>query len=146
MVENVVDEDCQLLQEAEQCLVELEQFTEDLKAKKDEDNVLNASKDVTSENTQIIELQEQMQSLICTQMNNHMELMSRKDEKEKEKKSSVKLPQLDLCVFNGDKLKWTQFWMLLKQQFIQIKNCHKLKNSIIYKQKLAVKQNVQLKG
>ncbi len=29
LVENVVDEDCQLLQEAEQCLVKLEQFTED---------------------------------------------------------------------------------------------------------------------
>ena len=26
-------------------------------------------------------------------------------------KSSVNLPKLELCFFNGDKLKWVEFWL-----------------------------------
>ncbi|XP_053395800.1 uncharacterized protein LOC128555967 [Mercenaria mercenaria] len=106
-VDNLVDEDCELLRQAENYLIELEQFTENMKAKKIVDG---KGHEVKTESSRLIDLQEQMQDLLFRQMQQQRELMERQEEREKRQKGSVKLPKLDLCTFNGNKLKWAQFW------------------------------------
>ncbi|XP_052764085.1 uncharacterized protein LOC128206006 [Mya arenaria] len=58
----------------------------------------------------MIELQKQMQDLLHVQMQQQRDLMVRQEKRDSQQKNCVKLPKLDLCPFNGDKLKWTQFW------------------------------------
>ncbi|XP_052788604.1 uncharacterized protein LOC128223365 [Mya arenaria] len=43
-------------------------------------------------------------------MRQQKEFFKRQEVKEKRETSSVKLPKLDMCSFNGNKLKWSEFW------------------------------------
>ena len=59
---------------------------------------------------QIVELQKQMNSIVFDQMKQEHKLIEKRELKEKELETAVKLPKLEIAVFSGDKLKWTEFW------------------------------------
>lgn len=110
MIEKIVDEDCELLRVAENCLIDLEQFIEIIRLKKGVVTSDERGSEVRTENSRLIDLQEQMQKLMFKQLQQQKEQKEYQEQKEYHEKGSVKLPKLDLCTFNGNKLKWTQFW------------------------------------
>ena len=59
---------------------------------------------------QIVELQKQMNSIVFNQMKQQHEFIEKRERKEKELETAVKLPKLEIAVFSGDKLKWPEFW------------------------------------
>ena len=59
---------------------------------------------------QIVDLQNQMNSIVADQMKQQNEILEKQELKEKELATSVKLPKLDMVTFSGEKLKWTEFW------------------------------------
>ena len=52
------------------------------------------------------QLQVQMQQLLI----DHQTMMIQQTQRQQNASSSIKLPQLDIPSFNGDRLKWTEFW------------------------------------
>ncbi|XP_045180849.2 uncharacterized protein LOC123540118 [Mercenaria mercenaria] len=58
----------------------------------------------------MIEMQEQFQRLVVKQMKQQQAFYERQESKENDKAMTVKLPKLDMCSFNGDKLRWHEFW------------------------------------
>ena len=59
---------------------------------------------------QIVELQKQMNEIVFNQMKQQHEFIEKRELKEKELDTAVKLPKLEIVFFSGDKLKWTEFW------------------------------------
>ena len=59
---------------------------------------------------QIVKLQNEMKNIFESQLKQHQEIIEIQTNKEKENSSPVKLPKLDIISFNGDKMKWNEFW------------------------------------
>ena len=89
-----------------ECVTHLKMFKEKISAKQ-------VKKIEAKENhglDQIVELQKQMNVIVTNQMKQQSELLEKQDLKEKELSTTVKLPKLDMTIFSGDKLRWTEFW------------------------------------
>jgi len=69
------------------------------------------SVDKESDSTfEIVKLQNEMKNIFESQLKQHQELIEIQTNKEKDNSSPVKLPKLDIISFNGDKMKWNEFW------------------------------------
>ena len=69
------------------------------------------SVDKESDSTlQIVKSQNEMKNIFESQLKQHQELIEIQTNKEKDNSSPVKLPKLDIISFNGDKMKWNEFW------------------------------------
>ena len=97
-LQTVVDEDCDLNLEVEHWLIKLRE----LSAK------TSSSKTVDTESKE--SLQEQMNRLMLSQMEQQREMLAAIHKKEQNEVCAVKLPKLDLDVFYGNKVKWCEFW------------------------------------
>jgi len=101
-VKKILDEDCALILKAEYCVSDLEQFIA-------ENGDKEAKPGVRADN--LLEMQQQMQKMMMSQMEQQRDFFERQAKREKEKEvCSVKLPKLDLTSFGGNKLKWVAFW------------------------------------
>lgn len=106
-VDRILDEDCQLNFEVENVIIELEQVSEKLNVKPED-----STGAVPTDTDKLTDLQEQMQKVVLTQMQQQqgfMEYLERK-EKSQHHSTSVKLPKFDLKKFSGNKLDWCEFW------------------------------------
>ena len=63
---------------------------------------------------QIVELQKQMNEIVFNQMKQQHGFKEKQELKKVEQYTAVKLPKLEIVVFSGDKLKWTEFWDAFK--------------------------------
>ena len=63
---------------------------------------------------QIVELQKQMNEIVFNQMKQQHEFIEKQELKKKEQNAAVKLPKLEIVLFSGDKIKWTEFWDALE--------------------------------
>jgi len=97
-LQTVVDEDCDLNLEIQHWLIKLRE----LSAK------TSSSKTVNTESKE--SLQEQMNRLMFSQMEQQREMLAAIHKKEQNEVCAVKLPKLDLDVFYGNKVKWCEFW------------------------------------
>lgn len=101
-IERIVNEDCDLIQQAESCLIELEQFSESMKDRAKGEIVEEKSLEVKTE-SRLIDLQEQMQQLMMRQMQQQKEVIEHQEQRDYHEKNHVRLPKLELCTFNGNK-------------------------------------------
>lgn len=108
LIQKVVDEDCQLVLEVENQLIEIDQFLEASMLKSESEKI--SHKEKASETENLIKAQEKMQQLMLSQLKKQQEFLERQEQKESVEGSAVKLPKLDISSFNGNKLKWTEFW------------------------------------
>jgi len=66
---------------------------------------------VPTETDRLTDLQDQMQKVMISQMEQPKELFAHIERKEnKHQSSAVKLPKFELHKFNGNKLQWREFW------------------------------------
>ena len=100
-----MDEDSELILDVEETVYKFERFLQNLT----KDGEKKATKPST-EMHQILQIQGQVQELMVKQLKEQREFFHHYEYKEKKGSTSVKLPKLDLCIFNGNKLKWTEFW------------------------------------
>ena len=61
---------------------------------------------ITEERNQIEQLKLQMQQLLLDQQT----IQIQQTQRQHNSNSMIKLPQLEMPIFNGDKMKWTEFW------------------------------------
>ena len=61
---------------------------------------------ITEERNQIEQLKLQMQQLLLDQQT----IQIQQTQRQHNSNNMIKLPQLDMPIFNGDKMKWTEFW------------------------------------
>ena len=102
----LIDENEDVCDRAMECVLQLKQFKEKLKLTK----VYAAEEKEKVEMNQIVELQKQMNEIVFNQMKQQHEFIEKQELKKKEQDTAVKLPKLEIVVFSGDKLKWTEFW------------------------------------
>ncbi|XP_060551271.1 uncharacterized protein LOC132712851 [Ruditapes philippinarum] len=109
-LQTIAEENETLYSEAIDCQMHLKRIKERLRKEEEKPNV-------SSEYKEMIDLQHEFQNLVVSQMKqqeNQMTLQQaffeRQEKKDSDKTMNVKLPKLDMCSFNGDKLKWCEFW------------------------------------
>ena len=102
----LIDENEDVCDRAMECVLQLKQFKEKLKLTK----VYAAEDKEKVEMNQTVELQKQMNEIVFNQMKQQHEFIEKQELKKKEQDTAVKLPKLEIVVFSGDKLKWTEFW------------------------------------
>lgn len=102
-IDTIVDDDCSLCSSAMDIYVELKYFLSKLYHAKEK---IEEKPQEDTDTHMLIQLQQNMQQLISSQMN-QQELAKRA---EYEKLSAVKLPKIDMISFAGDKTKWIEFW------------------------------------
>ena len=105
LIQKILDEDSELILDVEETMYKLERFLRNLT----KDGEKEATK-TSTEMHQIMQIQGQVQELMVKQLKEQREFFHRYEYKEKKESTSVKLPKLDLCIFNGNKLKWSEFW------------------------------------
>ncbi|CAC5373097.1 unnamed protein product [Mytilus coruscus] len=133
LVENIVQEDCQLCSDATDYYLELEQYKERL---------VNVIKSHSRENyekinpIQIIELQQEMKEIVVTQLKQQKEMFESQQKKEKDE-CNVKLPKIDIISFNGDKTKWNEFWDWFESTIEKNKQLSKIEKFNYLKSKLS---------
>ena len=141
--ERIVDEDCALIQHAERSVIELEELIEKLKEEERIDS-LREQDDGDSVNKRLVDMQASMQQLMVTQIQQQRDFMERHEQREMQRKSSVKLPKLDMCSFDGNKLKWSQFWDAFEitvhnnNSLSQIEKFHYLQTKVVGEAKQAI--------
>ena len=103
--EEVVNEDCALIEEAERCIICIKKWGSAKASVKQENVTSNTS------NSDVLDLQHQMQELMASQLKHQQEMLERQERRERERhqEHSVKLPKFELVSFNGNKLHWTEF-------------------------------------
>jgi hypothetical protein len=106
-IDAIVEEDCHLHSEATDRYLELEQFKERLVEFIRKSNSVDKESDSTF---QIVKLQNEMKNIFESQLKQHQEIIEIQTKKEKDNSSPVKLPKLDIILFNGDKMQWNEFW------------------------------------
>ena len=106
LIKQIVSENEVICDQAMECVTHLKMFKEKVSAKKVKKIEAKESHGLD----QIVELQKQMNVIVTNQMKQQSELLEKQDLKEKELSTTVKLPKLDMTIFSGDKLRWTEFW------------------------------------
>ena len=101
-IQKILDEESELILDVEETVYKLERYLQNLT----KDGEKKATKPST-EMHQIMQIQGQVQELMVKQPNKENSSIVMNTKKES---TSVKLPKLDLCIFNGNKLRWTEFW------------------------------------
>lgn len=109
-VNKVLDEDLELQFEVEKHMVRLKNVVDNLSRKTDEDESEQKMVAPSENELKIINVQEQMQKLMETQLEHQKQVLEQQKSKEIKDSKSVKLPNIDLCSFSGNKLKWVEFW------------------------------------
>ena len=106
LLSNVLDEDGTLAEEIFDCCINLEELKEILLVpeKKKEESVETSEK-----MEELVRLQTEMQEMVINQME-QQRLFFEKQEKIKHEQTAVKLPKIEMASFNGDKIRWTEFW------------------------------------
>ncbi|VDI73293.1 Hypothetical predicted protein [Mytilus galloprovincialis] len=108
VIDDIVGEDCELCSNVMDCYLDLIQFKERLV-----DFIKKESIEVKENefSSQIVELQREMKDIMQSQMQQQHEIFKKQSINEKENSTcSIKLPKLDLPFFNGEKIKWMEFW------------------------------------
>ncbi|XP_060565357.1 uncharacterized protein LOC132724504 [Ruditapes philippinarum] len=95
-LQQIVDEDCNLNFEVENCIIDLDQFCE---------STVPLKHDEKEKET----YQEQMQKMMMTQIEQQHQMMVQM-QTDRKNTSAVKLPKLDLDMFYGNKINWWEFW------------------------------------
>lgn len=104
-VEQVLDEDCEMNLDIENIVIDLEQLIDLLNSKESE------MKAEPTDTDRLTELQDQMQKMMCSQMEQQKQVFAQIQKKESANVSSaVRLPKLELNMFSGNKLEWREFW------------------------------------
>ena len=101
-VETVLDEDCNLNLSVEHSLIQLDQFCENICSKGEKTSD-------PSDTKTLVQMQEMMQKLMTSQMEQHADLLATIAKKDKMESTSVKLPKIELNIFFGNKLQWCEF-------------------------------------
>ena len=101
LIETIIENDCDLCSVAMEVYLDLQQYKEKVVFKQ-----IKKEKEEEPLALKLVELQTDMQRLLRTQMKQNEE--SKKSEAER--RSSVKLPKIEMISFNGDKTKWIEFW------------------------------------
>lgn len=106
-IEKILDEDTALCSQATECYLDLKQFKDKLlPPTKPESSVLESK---TSDSEKLFEIQREMQNMMLQQMRQQQERSENKINRNNTT-YSTKLPKLEIAPFNGDKLKWSEFW------------------------------------
>ncbi|XP_045158369.2 uncharacterized protein LOC123524328 [Mercenaria mercenaria] len=107
-IQTILEEDCSLCEKARDMCMDLKNSKEKLLFLKNKEEELEEKKQMVSA-SDILKLLYEMKNIVATHMEqqNKMLAMNMKQDKFK---SSLKLPKLDLLPYNGDKLKWLEFW------------------------------------
>ncbi|VDI29698.1 Hypothetical predicted protein [Mytilus galloprovincialis] len=108
VIDDIVGEDCELCSRVMDCYLDLIQFKERLV-----DFIKKESIEVKENefSSQIVELQREMKDIMQSQIKQQHEIFKKQSINEKENSTcSIKLPKLDLPFFNGEKIKWMEFW------------------------------------
>lgn len=106
--ETVIDADSAICEDAFEIYLELKKLKGNIVKSKD----AGVKSETETEKTfceQMSLMQQQMQSFMMEQARQQMDFMCRHESKGKES-SSVKLPKLNIASFDGNKLKWQEFW------------------------------------
>jgi hypothetical protein len=105
LIQNVLEEDCDLCTHAMDMFLDLQHYREKLLCAKEKMVIKPIAAEESDTNT-LIQIQKDMQKILSAQLK-QQELSYRK---ESERTLSVKLPKIDMASFNGDKTKWLEFW------------------------------------
>ena len=91
--EEVVNEDCALIEEAECCIICIKQHCGNAKARVKQENVTS-----NTSSSDVFDLQHQMQGLSAAQLKHQQEMFERQERRKREhqQEHSVKLPKLEL--------------------------------------------------
>lgn len=117
----MTDNDCMLCTAAIECLIQLQQYKEELLARKEQTKMKHEETGFEQ-----IEERKMMQRLMEMQLKQQEKLVEL--QQPKSKVSTVKLPKLQLASFNGDKTRWVEFWDSFKSSVHENKslsNCEK---------------------
>ena len=60
--------------------------------------------------TDMFNLQKEMQNMMMSQLKQQHDFLEHRKDKEKTNESTMKLQNLDMLSFSGDKLKWSEVW------------------------------------
>lgn len=106
-LDTILGQDSQICADAMECCIDLKQMKETLIESKEKETV--TSKLATkSDAEKLADMQMKQQQELLDHQQNKMK------EQEKisalEKSSSVKLPKIDIVLYSGDRLKWSEFW------------------------------------
>jgi hypothetical protein len=109
---SLLEDDSLLTDRSTDLSIDLADLKDKLKALKvTEDEETKSGEKVSAK--ELMDLQHEMQNIVVNQMKQNQKVLEM-SEKREEMNSAVKLPKIDLISYNGDKLKWTEFWDAFK--------------------------------
>lgn len=101
LLSKIAEEDESLCSESIDCHLDLKNLKQD---------ILKEEEKSSLELKEMMAIQQEFQKLVVTQMKQQQDFYERQEKKETDKTTSVKLPKLEMRSYNGDKLKWHEFW------------------------------------
>jgi len=130
----IIEEDSDISERAVDLCSRLQRLESDILEHDKSVSVHFAEEEVKATNTQI---HKELQQMFEHQMKLQEDFFERQRNVKTDKPSSVKLPKLDIFPFNGDKLRWIEFWdsfdsaVHINKSLSDIDNFNYLKNKLV---------------
>ena len=133
MLSLILDEDGKLSEIVTTCCIELEEFKHNILETKVKADV-KPDQNINVE--YLVQLQTEMQKMVINQMKQQQKFFEKQDIIRSNATAS-KLPKLELASFDGDKMKWTEFWDAFESTVHRNKNLSNIEKMNYLRSKLS---------